>query len=93
MTGRKCYWITYTSRSGNRWDEGTPYAANDEDDAERQMIVNGCGGDPSMNLDELRAHYRRYFESDDREAADYEIYEAGGWDVGSDGFPEQSAKE
>lgn len=86
----KCFWITYTdAETGERWDEGTPYAATSEVDAERQMIVNGCGADPKMTMDELREHYVRYFEGDERTATPYSIAAAEGWVVNANGFPER----
>ena len=90
-TNLKCFWITYKNENtGEVWDEGTPYAATSEDDAERQMIVNGCGADPSMTMGELREHYARYFEGDERTATPYSIAEAEGWTVDASGFPQKS---
>lgn len=86
----KCFWITYYNDRGERWDEGTPYAATDADDAERQMIVNGCGGDANASMDDLRALYRDYFSGDEREVNNYRIAEAEGWSVNANGFPERA---
>ncbi len=83
-----CYWINFTNERGETWDEGVPYVATDEEHAERQMILGGCGGEDAP-IEELRERYRTYF--DDREAASYTVTLADGWAPDETGFPREFA--
>jgi hypothetical protein len=76
------YEVTFRDRTtGREWQEGLPYIAWDEEDAERQMLMVTIGGEEHETLESMR---RAFHEATAGNEA-YRVQRALGWCVPTDG--------